>query len=88
MGDPEAADRQDHREEGGFVMAVDAGVPIVPIVIRGTREIMPKGRLRIAPGAVRMEIMTPVDTSGYTRATKQELMEQVRSVIGKALEEH
>jgi len=74
-------------KKGGFVMAVDAGVPIVPIVIRGTRRIMPKGRLRIAPGAVRMEIKTPVDTSGYTRETKQGLMQQVRSVICEALEE-
>ncbi len=72
-------------KKGGFVMAVDSGVPIVPIVIRGTREIMPKGRLRIDPGNVRMEIKAPIATSGYTRDTKQGLMEHVRSVICKEL---
>ncbi len=74
-------------KKGGFVMAVDSGVPIVPIVIRGTREIMTKGRLRINPGDVRMEIKDPIDTSGYTRDTKQGLMEHVRSVICKGFED-
>ena len=68
-------------KKGGFVLAVDAGVPIVPIIIRGTRSIMPKGRLMINPGTVKMEIGKPIDTSEYTRDTKNELVDHVRSVI-------
>jgi 1-acyl-sn-glycerol-3-phosphate acyltransferase len=68
-------------KKGGFVLAVDAGVPIVPVVITGTRAIMPKGRFRVCPGRVRMVIHKPIDTSIYTRETKGSLMESVRRVI-------
>jgi 1-acyl-sn-glycerol-3-phosphate acyltransferase len=68
-------------KKGGFVMAIDSGVPIVPVVITGTRAIMPKGKFRIYPGQVSMVIHKPIDTSTYTRETKEALMESVRRVI-------
>jgi 1-acyl-sn-glycerol-3-phosphate acyltransferase len=68
-------------KKGGFVMAIDSGVPIVPVVITGTRAIMPKGRFRVYPGPVSMVIHKPIDTSTYTRETKEALMESVRRVI-------
>ena len=68
-------------KKGGFVLAVDAGVPIIPIVLRGTRSIMPKGQLRINPGHVYMDIQKPIDTSDYTRDSKDDLIERVRTVI-------
>ena len=68
-------------KKGGFVLSVDAGVPIVPIIIYGTRSIMPKGRLMIRSQDVRMEILAPINTSEYTRKTKDELMEKVRTAI-------
>jgi 1-acyl-sn-glycerol-3-phosphate acyltransferase len=68
-------------KKGGFVLAIDSGVPIVPIVITGTRKIMTKGKFRINPGHVSMVIHEPIDTSAYTRETKGALMEIVRRVI-------
>ena len=68
-------------KKGGFVMAIDSGVPIVPVVITGTRAIMPKGKFRVYPGHVNMVIHTPIETSTYTRETKEGLMENVRRVI-------
>ena len=68
-------------KKGGFVMAIDSGVPIVPVVITGTRQIMPKGKFRVYPGRIRMVIHKPIHTSTYTRETKEELMERVRRVI-------
>jgi 1-acyl-sn-glycerol-3-phosphate acyltransferase len=68
-------------KKGGFVMAVDSGVAIVPVIIRGTWPIMAKSSLRINRGDVEMEITAPIDTSGYSRESKGELMEKVRGVI-------
>jgi 1-acyl-sn-glycerol-3-phosphate acyltransferase len=68
-------------KKGGFVMAIDSGVPIVPVVITGTRAIMPKGRFRVYPGHVSMVIHKPIETSTYTPETKEALMENVRRVI-------
>jgi 1-acyl-sn-glycerol-3-phosphate acyltransferase len=73
-------------KKGGFVLSVDAGVPIVPIVIHGTWALMPKGRLMIRSQDVRLEILAPIDTSEYTRKTKDELMEKVRTVICDAFD--
>jgi 1-acyl-sn-glycerol-3-phosphate acyltransferase len=68
-------------KKGGFVMAVKSGVPIVPVVLRGTWPIMAKGSLRINRGDVEMEIGEPIDTSGFSLETKEELMDRVREVI-------
>ncbi|MFC1877676.1 lysophospholipid acyltransferase family protein [Thermodesulfobacteriota bacterium] len=75
-------------KKGGFVLSVDAGVPIVPIVIFNTWSIMPKGRLRIRTQSVRMDILAPIPTSGYTRETKDDLMDSVRNTIRNAFKEN
>lgn len=62
-------------------MAIESGVPIVPVVITGTRSLMTKGKFRVNAGHVRMVIHKPIDTSAYTRETKEALMESVRRVI-------
>lgn len=68
-------------KKGGFILALDAGVPIVPVVIRGTRSIMPKDRLRIRPGRVELEILAPIDTTTYSRKAKDALIAAVRQAI-------
>ena len=68
-------------KKGGFVMAVDTGAPIVPIILRGTRSIMTKGSWRIHPDKVALSIEKPIDTSEFTRDTKEDLIKKVRGVI-------
>ncbi|MBW2337732.1 MAG: hypothetical protein JRF47_13430, partial [Deltaproteobacteria bacterium] len=46
-----------------------------------TWPIMAKSSLRINRGNVEMEITNPIDTTGYSRETKDELMEKVRTAI-------
>jgi len=72
--------------KGGFVIAVDSGVPIVPVVIRGTWSIMAKSSLQINHGQVEMTLAKPIDTTGYSRETKEELMDRVRTAICRGFE--
>ena len=87
---PEGTRSRDGRilsfKKGGFVLSVDAGVPIVPIIIRGTRDIIPKGHFLIRPAPVTMEILDPVETADYTRKTKDQLLERIRSIFIDAFE--
>jgi 1-acyl-sn-glycerol-3-phosphate acyltransferase len=68
-------------KQGAFHLAIKAGVPIVPVTIIGTGAIMPKRSLKISPGSVKLIIDKPVDVSGYTIETRQQLINRVRNTI-------
>lgn len=74
-------------KSGGFVLALNAGVPIVPMAVHGTFHVMPKHRNIIRRHAVRIVVRPAIDTTAYTRQTKHELMEHVRSSILQAMAE-
>jgi 1-acyl-sn-glycerol-3-phosphate acyltransferase len=68
-------------QRGGFLLALRSGLPIVPVGIRGSREIQhPKG-LTIRPGTVVVTYGAPLDTADYGLRRRQELTEQVRARI-------
>lgn len=66
---------------GGFFLALESGAPIVPVTIRGTHELMPRGTGHIRKGPVRIVFHEPITVSAYTRETMPELMEKVRAAI-------
>jgi 1-acyl-sn-glycerol-3-phosphate acyltransferase len=72
---------------GGFHLAIRSGRPIVPVVISGAREVMPKGRLRIRPGHICVSVNPPIDTTSYKDKAKKELMERVHSIMEQDLEQ-
>jgi 1-acyl-sn-glycerol-3-phosphate acyltransferase len=74
-------------KSGGFVLALNAGVPIVPMAVQGTFHVMPKHRNIIRRHAVRLIVRPPIDTTVYTRHTKHELMEHVRGAVLQAMAE-
>jgi len=73
-------------KKGGFIMAMDSGVPIVPVILLGTWTIMDKSSLKINTGEVSLNIATPIATTGYTRDNKDDLIAAVRSVICEGFE--
>ena len=68
-------------KKGGFHLAMDAGVPIVPVALRGTRALMPRGSLRVKSGKVFVTIGAPIPTSGLTIDDRPALIERVRDAI-------
>jgi 1-acyl-sn-glycerol-3-phosphate acyltransferase len=72
--------------KGAFATAIQLGVPIVPVVCKGTTRIMPKGRyLSILPGRAELVILEPIPTVGLTYADRDRLRDTVRAQIAAEL---
>ena len=73
-------------KKGGFTLAIKSKVPIVPIAISGSREIMPKDRLTAAPGEIRMLDGSSHRDRDYSLKDRKSLMKKVREIISKNFE--
>jgi 1-acyl-sn-glycerol-3-phosphate acyltransferase len=74
-------------KKGPFVLAITAGVPVVPMVIYGTIERMRRGSWQIRPGTVEVTFLEPIPTSAYKYDDRGELVELVRSRMAAVLRE-
>jgi 1-acyl-sn-glycerol-3-phosphate acyltransferase len=72
-------------KKGPFYLAMECGVPIVPITITGTHYVMPKGRFSIKPGLVTVIFHPPIEPKKF--GSRECLMEKVRRVIDSGLPE-
>jgi 1-acyl-sn-glycerol-3-phosphate acyltransferase len=70
---------------GPFKLAIDAGVPVVPVAITGAGEALPPDGIRIRPSDLRVRILPPIPTAGLSIADVDGLREQVRARIAEAL---
>lgn len=70
-------------ERGGFLLALKSGVPIVPVGIEGSFEILPRHRLTVRPGPVRVRLGAPVATADYGVRDRAALMVRVRERIAE-----
>jgi len=69
-------------KKGPFVAAIHLGVPIVPVVCKGTSAVMPKGKyLSILPGVVEMVVLEPIATRAMTYDDRDRLRQLVREQI-------
>lgn len=68
-------------KRGAFHVAVDTGLPIVVFVMRGVRTLMPAGRFVVRSGAVRVDVLPPVPTTGWVESDLNEHIAQVRQVF-------
>jgi len=68
-------------KKGGFTLAIKSKVPIVPLALTGSREIMPKERLTTASGEIRIRMGRPIETNQRSMKDRKDLMEKVRQTI-------
>lgn len=72
-------------KKGAFHLAMQAGVPIVPIVIRNAGDVAPKGDFVFRPATVEVEVLPPVDTSGWTAKNMTAQVREVRNMFLRTL---
>lgn len=73
-------------KEGGAYIAIRAGVPVVPIVMIGTRGVLPYGGGAPEPGAVTLRILKPIETTQCELRDRGPLTKRVRDLISQELE--
>ena len=74
---------------GSILLAMQAGLPLVPISVIGSRHVMQKGELTTRPGQVTLVVHDPIETAANAEPTPAQiraLAEQVREVIRPAVE--
>ena len=72
-------------KKGAFHLAIQAGVPIVPIVIHNAGDVAPKNEFVMRPATVRVDVLPPVDTSGWSAKTLNKHVTEVRNMFLKCL---
>lgn len=72
-------------KKGTFVMAIQAGVPVLPVSISGAQEIMPKGDWKIRGGEVVVRFGPPVNAADYTLEARGDLLDRVHSLVAAGL---
>ena len=72
-------------KKGGFIMAIQAQVPIVPVAVQGGRAAMRKGSAIVRPVHVSVRIGKPIPTKGLTLDDRDAVIERVRTEVEKLL---
>ena len=68
-------------KKGPFVLAIQGGVPIVPVAIIGSRPIMPKGSFKIGRGNILVRVGEPISVSGMEYIDRDRLMKMARDAV-------
>ena len=88
---PEGTRTRDGRllpfKKGGFHLALNSGAAIVPVAIRGSRDVMPRGAALIRAGSVSVEVGEPIPTEGLAHGDRDALIAKVRGRVAEMLGE-
>ena len=68
-------------KKGAFVLGIQAGVPIVPVAVIGTREVMAKGSFRIRRGEVHIHVGQPIPVDGLIHSDRTALATRTRAAV-------
>jgi 1-acyl-sn-glycerol-3-phosphate acyltransferase len=74
-------------KKGGFIMAIKAGAPVVPVAIQGGRAAMRRGSPIIYPATVSIRVGHPIETANLTLEDRDDLIARVRDAIAELLAE-
>jgi 1-acyl-sn-glycerol-3-phosphate acyltransferase len=66
---------------GPFLIALQAGLPVVPISIVGSRHVMFRGEVMVRPGRVTVIVHDPIETAGVARDAAREFASSVRDIV-------
>jgi 1-acyl-sn-glycerol-3-phosphate acyltransferase len=72
-------------KRGAFRMALDLGLPILPLTINGTRGVLPARSIDLTPGTARLVIHPPIPTEGLDNGDLPELMNATKNAIASSL---
>jgi 1-acyl-sn-glycerol-3-phosphate acyltransferase len=72
-------------KRGAFVMAIRAGLPVVPVALAGTQRLMRKGDWKLYPGEVVVKFAPAIDASRFTNEQRQVLLEQTYEAVATNL---
>ena len=75
-------------KKGPFVLAINTGLPLLPVSVSGTRKIIPKGKISLRAGRVKVHIHPPVATKNLNLGDRNKLVEKVQSIIEKGFIEN
>jgi 1-acyl-sn-glycerol-3-phosphate acyltransferase len=74
-------------KRGSFLLALNAGVPVVPVSLAGVMRVMPRGVLTLRPGRVSVRIHPAVATTGRDPAEAEAMAEEVRRIVAGGCQE-
>lgn len=74
-------------KRGPFLLAIEAGLPVVPVSIANSRAVMLKGELKVCPAAVQVTVHQAISTSDLTREDARELAARVQRIIASDVED-
>ena len=74
-------------KKGAFHLAMQAGVPMVPVVIRNAGEIMPAHSMILTPGTVQVRVLEPVPTDNWTAKNLDEQVAKVEELFAVAMDD-
>jgi putative phosphoserine phosphatase/1-acylglycerol-3-phosphate O-acyltransferase len=73
-------------KKGAFQIAMQAGVPIVPVVFRNAIDALPKHAVIVRPSTIEAVVLPPIDTSDWTRETLNDEIEAIRARYREVLD--
>jgi 1-acyl-sn-glycerol-3-phosphate acyltransferase len=68
-------------KDGAFHLAIETGIPILPLAVSGTRTALAKRDWRVAPALAEVRVLHPIETTGMTKADVAALSARVRNLI-------